>query len=250
MITGNFNLIEYFVVFVRTAGCMMLLPGFSSVQVAMRIRLFLAVAISFSIYLLVEDSIEIEASVSTQQLVRLILAESLVAAVLALPVRFFFLALSFLGEVSMHLIGLNPIPGTPIGDDQASTVLSSLFNVTAIVLFFSSGLHLTFLFGLANSFYVLQPGEVLSISAMVENIAGNLSGFFNIVTRLAAPVIIYAVIMNLISGLVNKLTPQIPVYFVSTPFLICGGLVLFAWAGDDMLQLFILELEKIINDIF
>ncbi len=249
MIVNSASLIEFFIVFVRTAACMMLLPGFSSVQIAMRIRLFIAVAVSFSIYLLVEDAFKIEANIGTVQLSKLIFAEILVASVLALPIRFFFLALSFLGEVSMQLIGLNPIPGTPIGDDQASTVLSALFNITAIVLFFSSGLHLTFILGLAQSFYVLQPGELLSLGAMVENITDNLSKFFNIAIRLGAPVVIYAVIMNLIAGLVNKLTPQIPVYFVSTPFLICGGMVLFAWVGDDILLLFNLELDRLVNDI-
>ena len=32
--------------------------------------------------------------------------------------------------------------------------------------------------------------------------------------------------MNFSFGLVNKMTPQIPVYFISLPFLIAGGLFL------------------------
>ena len=35
---------------------------------------------------------------------------------------------------------------------------------------------------------------------------------------------IYAVVINFALGLLNKLTPQIPVYFIATPFLIAGGM--------------------------
>jgi flagellar biosynthetic protein FliR len=37
---------------------------------------------------------------------------------------------------------------------------------------------------------------------------------------------IYAVIVNLAVGLANKLTPAIPVYFISIPFVMLGGLFL------------------------
>ena len=218
-------LTEYLLVLVRVSTCLMILPGFSSIQIAMRIRMFVAAGISISVFLLVQDLLVISNPLSIAQLVKYIAIEIAVALVFAIPIRFIFLALSFLGEITTQMIGLNPIPGTPIADDQSSTVLSGLFNITAIVLFFSTGLHLSFIVALANSFTIFPPGQLLSISAFVETTANNLDEFFNIAVRLGAPIFVYAIILNLIAGLVNKLTPQIPVYFVSTPFLICGGLV-------------------------
>ena len=41
--------------------------------------------------------------------------------------------------------------------------------------------------------------------------------------RIASPFIIYSVIVNLAIGLTNKLTPTIPVYFISLPFVLFGG---------------------------
>ena len=228
----------------------MILPGFSAMQVAMRVRLFTALALSVTIHFLVQGSFSIGSTINPAQLISLIATEFVIAASLAFPIRFLFLALSFLGEIFMQMIGLNAIPGTPIADDQASSTLSSLLNISAIVLFFASGLHMNFIVGLAHSFIVLPPGELFSIGAMTEQITTNLSAFFNIALRLGAPVIVYAVLMNLVAGLVNKLTPQIPVYFVSTPFLILGGLSILVWIGDDMLLLFNMELDRLINTIF
>ena len=38
-------------------------------------------------------------------------------------------------------------------------------------------------------------------------------------------------------GILNKLTPQIPVYFVSLPFIICGGLALMYFSFPSLLSL-------------
>ena len=173
----------------------------------------------------------------------------LIAFMLAIPVRLFVLALSFLGEIIMQMIGLNPIPGTPIGDDQATTTLSSLFNITSVTLLFSSGLILSFIGGIAQSFIVLPPGEIFSADGFLETLSENLTGFFGVILRLAAPIVIFSIVMNLIAGLVNKLSPQIPVYFVSTPFLICGGLFILSWIGDDILLIFHTELQSLINNL-
>lgn len=242
----NQILIEYSLVFMRVGVCLMILPGTSAVQVAMLIRLYIAIGISIAIFFLVRGNFSISEQPSLDKLATLMFGEFFYAMILALPIRFMFLALSFFGEVITQMIGLNPIPGTPLGDDQSSTVLSSLFNLTALVLFFSTGLHLTFIMALAMSFSVYPPGELLLISQFVESITNDLGAFFNLVVRLAAPIIIYAVIFNLIAGLVNKLTPQIPIYFVSAPFLICGGIVLLTLVSEDILTLFIQEVETLI----
>lgn len=249
MIIQSTILIEYFLVFMRVSTCLMFLPGFSAIQIAVRIRLFVAFGITISIFSLVQGQLGLNELPSAGKLALLSLNEMFIAIILVVPIRFLFLALSFLGEVTTQIIGLNPIPGTPLADDQSSTVLSSLFNVTAVVLFFSTGIHLSFILALVNSFIVYPPGNLPSISAFVELTSVNLDTYFNTVIRLGAPIVIYAVIVNLIAGLVNKLTPQVPIYFVSTPFLICGGLVLLTWIGDDILVLFIREVEQIVSQL-
>jgi flagellar biosynthetic protein FliR len=48
-----------------------------------------------------------------------------------------------------------------------------------------------------------------------------------IMLRLASPFIIYSIMFNVSIGFINKLAPQIPVYFISTPYMLLGGLFLF-----------------------
>ena len=41
--------------------------------------------------------------------------------------------------------------------------------------------------------------------------------------RIASPYVIYALIVNLALALINRLTPQVQVFFVATPFVVAGG---------------------------
>ncbi|MBL4600387.1 MAG: flagellar biosynthetic protein FliR [Rhizobiaceae bacterium] len=249
MINGEIAVIGLFLVFVRTGTTLMLLPGFSSTQVPNQVRLYSAIGISFAIFPLIASKVEFPQNIEPVQMLSLIAAEIVIGAIMAIPVRFFIMAISFIGEIITQVIGLNTIPGISIGETQ-STTLSTMFEISTITLFFISGLHVNFIMALLVSYTVYPVGDVLDVGVMVESLATHLSQAFQIVIRLAAPILICSIVMNLIAGLVNKLTPQIPIYFVSTPFLITVGLALLIIVGDDMLVFFNLELARLIDGVF
>jgi flagellar biosynthesis protein FliR len=74
----------------------------------------------------------------------------------------------------------------------------------------------------------------LSLNQLVDQIAAA----FVLALRISSPFILYSVIVNLAVGLTNKLTPQIPVYFLATPFIMLGGLFIMYFAAQDYVLLF------------
>jgi flagellar biosynthesis protein FliR len=70
------------------------------------------------------------------------------------------------------------------------------------------------------------------------NLTDTLSKAFLATIRIAAPFIVFAVVVNIAVGLINKLTPSIPVYFISMPFVLAGGLMLLYFAMPDLLRFF------------
>ena len=70
------------------------------------------------------------------------------------------------------------------------------------------------------------------------NVTDTLSKAFLSTIRIAAPFIVFAVVVNIAVGLINKLTPSIPVYFISMPFVLAGGLMLLYFAMSDLLRFF------------
>ena len=67
-----------------------------------------------------------------------------------------------------------------------------------------------------------------------------LSGAFTIALQISSPFIVYALIVNLMVGLANKLVPQIPVYFIATPFVLAGGFVILYLTIGESLRLFMM----------
>jgi flagellar biosynthesis protein FliR len=55
---------------------------------------------------------------------------------------------------------------------------------------------------------------------------------------LEAHFIVYALITNFAIGLASKLVPQIPIYFVTVPAVIAGGLALWYLTCSPFLQIF------------
>ena len=78
-------------------------------------------------------------------------------------------------------------------------------------------------------------GTRLALNRMTDA----LSASFLVALRITSPFIIYAVVVNFSIGLINKLTPQIPVYFISLPFVLFGGLLLLYFVAPELLHLFI-----------
>ena len=240
-------LLTLVLVFMRVGTCMMLFPALGSTNVPIRVRLFAALGISFALFPIIHGAFEITPAKSDITLFQMMFAEFLLGAIIALPVRYFIMAVLFAGEVTTQLVGLNPIPGVNAGDDQVSTILGTFYSTCLVTLLMISGLHLSFFMVILNSYMIFEPGEFLLAGGAVQKLTNHAFNLFLLVIQLSAPILIVAIIMNLIAGLVNKLTPQMPIYFVSAPFLIAVSLGLMSFIIDDFLNLLNVELATLIS---
>jgi flagellar biosynthesis protein FliR len=57
--------------------------------------------------------------------------------------------------------------------------------------------------------------------------------------RIGGPFIAYSVLVNFAIGITSKLAPQIPVFFIATPFVMLGGLFLLLFSLHDILSYFV-----------
>ncbi|MNF04180.1 flagellar biosynthesis protein FliR [compost metagenome] len=81
-------------------------------------------------------------------------------------------------------------------------------------------------------------GSVFDPQGVLITLTDSLEQTFMVMLRLASPFLIYGLLFNVAIGLVNKLAPQIPIYFISQPYLIMGGLFLLYLGIAAMLRLF------------
>jgi flagellar biosynthesis protein FliR len=218
-------------VFFRVAGFVMLLPGFSSLRVPARIRLMLALALALAIAPLSG----VEGGAATPMA---LIVETINGVVLGLLVRVLFLAFHFSATTIASFIGLAGMPGAPLDSEDAMAPVSALISLTATALVFASGMHHQLIRGLVSSYDVLPAGRWIAPEAALRTLTDTLGEAFLLAMQLAMPFLIYAVVVNVAIGIANKLSPQIPVYFISMPLVIAGGLIVLHGLGPDMLALF------------
>lgn len=237
---GPETVLATFIMFCRIGTCLMLMPGFSSPRVPARVRLFLALAVTLALAPIlmthVEAAIKNDAPIAVLGLVA---SESVIGAILGLMGRMFFLALQFAGASISLLIGLQNTPDTLIEENEPVSSLTSLVTLAAVVLFFLTNLHWEVLRALLQSYAAVPVAQLPAANLGVVKIVDALTDSFFLALRISAPFIIYSLTINLMFGILGKLTPQIPVYFISVPFVLAGGGVILYFAFDEFVQIFI-----------
>lgn len=234
------TVLAVFAIFCRIGACLMLMPGTSSSALPTQVRLFTAVALTFGLSPLLLPAVR--GAVGDGQpfaVLSLVASELIIGAAIGLASRIYFLALQTLGTVMANSIGITAIPGLTFADEEAMPALASLISLSAVTLVFASGQHWELLGGLVRSYSVWPPSEGVTAAIRLTTLVDRLSASFMLALRVASPFLIYAVIVNLAVGFANKLTPTIPVYFISLPFVMAGGLILLHQIGGELLLQFL-----------
>jgi flagellar biosynthesis protein FliR len=220
-------IIGTFLLFCRVGACLMLMPGFSSPQIPVQVRLFLAIAVTLSLTPLLIGHLPLKAfSDEPLMALRYIATELLVGATIGMLGRLFLLALETMATAAALSIGLSNPFGVVGEESEVLPPLVTFITMSATALIFITDLHWEVFRGIAASYDAIPVKENFDINFSVLNLSKVLSETFKIALRISAPFILYAIITQLTISIINRLTPQISIYFISTPFLICGGLFL------------------------
>lgn len=227
-----------FIAFCRIGGCFMIMPGLSSARVPLQIRLFVAVAATGALLVNLWDQIVPFVDRRPQVLMPMIASELMIGALIGVMARLYMMALSFIGTAMAMLIGYGGMAGMGIEENEAQPALASIISFSALLLLFVFDFHHEIIKALVASYRVAPLDVFFNPQAALVDVTDTLSESFLLVLRLGSPFIAYAILVNLTIGFVNKLVPQIPVYFISLPFVIAGGLIIFYFAIGTLLSLF------------
>jgi flagellar biosynthetic protein FliR len=231
-------IIAAFLAFCRVGGCFMLMPGLSSARVPLQVRLFVAIAASGALLIHLWDRIAPFVTREPTVLLVLIASESLIGALIGLIARLYVLALQFIASAVATLIGFNGPGGAGIEEAEPQAALGSIISFSALMLLFVFDFHHEIIKALVMSYEVAPISAMFNPQSALVDMTDTVSESFMVMIRLGSPFIAYAILVNIGVGLVNKLVPQIPVYFISLPFVITGGLILLYFAVPTLLSLF------------
>jgi flagellar biosynthesis protein FliR len=243
------TLLVPFIVFCRVGACFMLLPGISSDRIPVQLRLFAAVAVALTITPLVFDAVRPEAKETSSDILSIITIESLTGILLGFLVRILFLALEFAATAMANFAGFGSVFSHAADNNDPSSPFSNLVTTPAVTLFFITDQHINVIRMLQKSYEALKVGTVIAAPPNLQLIVTNFDTAFRLTIQLSAALVVYSITVNMAFGFLNKMVPQIPIYFVSTPFVALGGLLILLQVDKSILEIFTSLVSQAIQNI-
>ena len=237
---ASLSLLTAFVVFSRIGACLLVMPGFSSPRIPVQVRLFIAVAVSLALTPLQLDIVRpLLVDGAPIHLLRLMGSEMFIGAAIGLLGRVFFTALEFIGVAIAMSVGLSSNLGAPIEADESLPALTTLMTLAATALMFLTDLHLEVFRALQASYANLPVTDGFAPQFALNQLVTKSGEAFMLALRIGSPFLIFSLVVNVAMGLLGKVVPGIQTFFLATPFLLIGGLILLSLVFKSMLLLFI-----------
>lgn len=226
------------IVFCRVGACFMVLPGISSERVPIQMRLFISLAVALALTPLVNDLVRPAAAAPPSDLLAMLVTETLAGLFLGFLVRIFFLALEFAAIGMANFAGYGSVFSHAIDGNDPSTPFSAFVTLPAVALFFITDQHINVIRMLENSYGVFKVGLAFAAPPDLSTIVSTFGTAFKLTLQLSAALVVYSLTVNLAFGFLNKMVPQIPSYFISTPFVVLGGLIILLQIDSTMQEIF------------
>lgn len=228
-------ILTYALVFARVGSMVMLLPAIGEMGVPARVRLVLAVAISFALTPQVQSNYPAAEPGTFLELARLVMQEVVAGILVGAMARIIMSALQVAGFLIATQTGLAYAQTVDPTQNTQGAVLGNFLTLLGTTMVFLTNLHHLAIGAIAGSYRMIPPGGRLPTEDMAQLVIGLVSSSFALGFQLAAPFLVFSFAVYCGLGVLAKLMPQLQVFFVAVPInIMCGFIILLAVVGTLM----------------
>ena len=210
------GILAFILTFVRMGTAVMIMPGLGDSFVPERLRLMIALGLSFVLCPLTFKYMPAQVP-GTFTLLMLIMMEFIIGLFFGTVARIFMTALDTAGMVISISSGLgNAQVFNPSLATQGSLV-GAFLSITGVLFLFATDLHHLLIAGLVESYELFPVGAVPDSGSMAEFLARTVSASFAIGVKIGAPFIVLTMLIYVGMGVLSRLMPQIQVFLLALP---------------------------------
>ena len=216
-------------IFSRIGAVLLMLPGIGESYVSPRIRLSLALVVSLALWPVIAGALPaLPASVGG--MAGWIIREVIVGLMIGALLRSFLTALATAGEIVALQTTLAFAQTADPMQVQPGSTISAFLMLLGTTMIFATNTHHLFVAGLVGSYELIRPAGPLMTGDFATLAIRTIGDAFMLGVQLSAPLLVFALIFNLASGLVGRVMPAFQVYFAAAPLSILLGLSVFAFS--------------------
>jgi flagellar biosynthetic protein FliR len=243
------NIFGFFLTFARIGTAIVLLPGFSASWISVRARVAIALTITFVAVPMLQHTWPTMPATPTGLFI-LLLSEIFVGA--------------FIGTIGMILVGTLQTAGSfialfsslsnamvrdPIAESQ-SALTAGFLTIMGVVMIFVTDTHHLLLKGVLASYSTFIPGQIAFDGDIADTVARVVNDSFAIGLQLTSPFLIVALTYYVGLGLLNRLMPTLPIFFVGLPIQISLQITVFMIALTSIMMTFMNFFKETYSGLF
>lgn len=237
---------SFMLIFARLAALVSLMPGIGERTIPVRVRLLLALAMTFVMFPVV-SGLYGDLPRDIPPILLMLFGEILIGLAIGLSVRLIISALTTAGTIISFQTGLAFAQNVDPSVGTQTAIFASLFSVLGVVLIFALDLHHIAIAGIYDSFILFEPGKLAPVGDFASIVTGLVSRAFVVAIQLSAPFIVFGLMFYLGLGVLSRLMPQVQIFFVAMPINIGLGFVLFAFLIATIMGWYINHLEDVLT---
>ncbi|MCK7614854.1 flagellar biosynthetic protein FliR [Roseibium sediminicola] len=231
----------FMLMFARLGTMIMLMPALGESSIPTRFRLTIALALTLVLYPVGAPYYPAGLTENTTRLIMLLFGEMAIGFGVGLCAKMITTVLQIAGVIMANQSGLAFALGTDFANGgQQGALYGNFLSILGITLVFVTDTHYLVIAALHDSFAMFPPGLVLPVGDFSQYATETVAHVFTIATRMSAPFLVVGLVFYFGLGLLNKLMPQMQIFFIAMPVNIAIGFFLLL-ALLTTLMMFYLE---------
>lgn len=215
----------FMLMFARLGTMLMLMPALGESAIPMRMRLVIALALTLVLYPIGSQTYPEGLLNNLLQLLLLLGGEMVLGFVIGLSAKMITFALQTAGVIIASQSSLAMALGTDVTNSgQQGALVSNYLSILGITLIFVTDTHYLIIAAMHDSFALFPPGSWLPVSDFASMATETVANVFSVAVRLSAPFLVVGIVFYFGLGLLNKLMPQMQIFFIAMPLNIAIGL--------------------------
>jgi flagellar biosynthetic protein FliR len=181
---------------------------------------------------------------SASALVLLLVSEAIIGGFIGIISQVLVSAQQTAGTLIAYLSSMaNALIQDPIAEQQSSTIANFL-TITGMTVIFVTDTHHLMLRAMADSYLLFIPGQPLDFGVFIDVLSRRVAASFTLGVQLAAPFLVTAMTYYIGLGLLGRLMPALPVFFVGLPIQIAMQIALLALTVSAILMAFLTYFQE------
>ena len=232
------NVYTFVVVFSRMGTVMIFIPVIGDTRILSRGRLFFALAISLILTPIISDLLP-KMPTKPIELGLIIAGEILAGIFIGFVVRAMYFATQTAGTVISFVSGMaNTMVYDPVVEQQ-SAIISGFMGSVAVLLLFVTNMHHLLIEAMVESYMLFKPGLAPNFGDMSQMMARQIADTFILGVQLSTPFVVVSLAYYMGLGVLTRLSPQIPVFFVAMPLQIIISTIVMILAIGGMMTVYL-----------